>query len=65
MSVIQVSACWTWQDIAEYMKCGRSKALNLINACPYSKPIDHQNKRRVLASDFVQWFRTTDILKAI
>ena len=58
MTTVEVPTCMTWKDIAAFVGCGRAKALTIINACPYSKPINDQNERRVLASDFVQWFRS-------
>ena len=55
-TTVEVPAVWNWPEIAEYVGCGRSKALNLLRACPLTKQIDYQQKR-VLASDFIQWFQ--------
>ena len=70
MTTTEVPACWGWQEIKQYLtcsniKCGRAKALDLLRACPYSKSLNYQGQRFVLASDFIQWLGTVKDLRNV
>lgn len=70
MTSIEVPSVWGWKEIKEYLtcsniKCGRAKALDLLRACPDSKPLNYQGQRFVLASDFIRWIGSQRDLRNI